>query len=287
MNTLLAVDGSDNSYEAVRALKYFRRADKLTLLHVVNVPRPAYPMMMPEVADELYATVEKSMKEDGQRLLDRIESLLPADAGPVTKQLEVGSPSEVIVTQAEHGKADLILMGARGMGPIKERLLGSVSHRVLTLATSPTMILTGPLKTLHQILVPLQGPFDADAAVRFFGMKPFRNPVELTLMTVLPQTSPPWPVDAATAASMEKQGLQSAHDFLDGIAAKLAPLGYKTRSLATLGPPANMILHEAEKLRPDMIIMGTHGRRGITRFALGSVSHAVLHAAAYPVLVFR
>jgi nucleotide-binding universal stress UspA family protein len=287
MNVLFGVDGSDNSYEAVRALKYFRRADTLTLLHVMDVPRPAYPMMIPEVADELYRAVEKGMKEDGQRLLDRIASLLPANAGPVTKRLIVGSPAEVIVTQAEQGKVDLILMGARGLGPVKEQLVGSVSHRVLTLASAPTFILNGPLKALHQILVPLQGPYDAEAAVRFFGTKPFRDSVELTLLTVLPTTTPPWPVDSVTGASMEKQGLQSAHDFLDTVAEKLSALGFKTKVLAVLGTPASMILHEAAKLKPDVIVMGTHGRRGISRFILGSVSHTLLHFASYPVLVYR
>jgi nucleotide-binding universal stress UspA family protein len=287
MNILLAVDGSDNSYEAVRALKYFRRADTLTLLHVLDIPRPAYPMMIPEVADELYRAVEKGMKEDGQRLLDRVASLLPANAGPVTKRLIVGSPAEVIVTQAEQGKVDLILMGARGLGPVKEQLVGSVSHRVVTLASAPAFILNGPLKALQHILVPLQGPFDAEAAVRFFGTKPFREIVELTLLTVLPTTTPPWPVDTATGASMEKQGLQSAHNFLDAVAEKLSALGYKTRALAVLGTPASMILHEAAKLRPDMIVMGTHGRRGISRFILGSVSHTLLHSASYPILVYR
>jgi nucleotide-binding universal stress UspA family protein len=287
MNTLLAVDGSDNSYEAVRALKYFRRADTLTLLHVLDIPRPAYPMMIPEVADELYRAVEKGMKEDGQRLLDRVASLLPANAGPVTKRLIVGSPAEVIVTQAEQGKMDLILMGARGLGPVKEQLVGSVSHRVLTLASAPTFILNGPLKALHQILVPLQGPYDAEAAVRFFGMKPFRDIVELTLLTVLPTTTPPWPVDTATSASMEKQGLQSAHDFLDTVAEKLSALGFKTKVLAVLGTPVSMILHEAAKLKPDVIVIGTHGRRGISRFVFGSVSHTLLHSVSYPVLVYR
>jgi nucleotide-binding universal stress UspA family protein len=287
MNTLLAVDGSDNSYEAVRALKYFHRADTLTLLHVLDIPRPAYPMMIPEVADELYRAVEKGMKEDGQRLLDRVASLLPANAGPVMKRLIVGSPAEVIVTQAEQGKVDLILMGARGLGLVKEQLVGSVSHRVVTLASAPTFILNGLLKALHHLLVPLQGPFDAEAAVRFFSTKPFRDVVELTLLTVLPTTTPPWPVDTAKGASMEKQGLQSAHDFLDTVAEKLSALGYKTRVLAVLGTPASMILHEAAKLKPDVIVMGTHGRRGISRFVLGSVSHALLHSASYPVLVYR
>ena len=101
MNTLLAVDGSDNSYEAVRALKFFRRAEALTLLHVLDVPRPAYQMITPQVTEELYRAVENGMKEDGQRLLDHIESLLPASVGPVTKRLESGSPAKVIVREAE------------------------------------------------------------------------------------------------------------------------------------------------------------------------------------------
>ena len=118
MKTLLAVDGSDNSYEAVHALKYFARAEQLTLLHALDVPRPAYPMMVPEVAEELYKTLEQSMRNDGERLLDRVQSLLPMHAGPSTKHLRIGSPAEVIVTTAEEQKADLIVMGARGIGPM-------------------------------------------------------------------------------------------------------------------------------------------------------------------------
>ena len=102
MNTLLTVDGSDNSYEAVHALKYFARAEQLTLLHALDVPRPAYPMMLPEVAEELYKGLEQSMREDGERLLDRVQSLLPMHAGPSTKHLRIGSPAEVIVSGATH-----------------------------------------------------------------------------------------------------------------------------------------------------------------------------------------
>jgi nucleotide-binding universal stress UspA family protein len=113
MKTLLAVDGSDNSYEAVHALKYFSRAAQLTLLHALNVPRPAYPMLLPELAAEQYKMFEQIMREDGERLLDRIQSLLPMHAGPSTKHLRIGSPAEVIVSMAEEQKADLIVMGAR------------------------------------------------------------------------------------------------------------------------------------------------------------------------------
>jgi nucleotide-binding universal stress UspA family protein len=287
MKTLLAVDGSDNSYEAVHALKYFARAEQLTLLHALDVPRPAYPMMLPEVAEELYKSLEQGMREDGERLLDRVQSLLPMHAGPSTKHLRIGSPAEVIVSTAEEQKADLIVMGARGLGPVKERLLGSVSHRILTLAPCATLIVNGPVKAMKQILLPLQGSSDAEAAIRFLRLKPFHDAVEVMLLTVLPSTEPPWPVDAAAAEKLKEQALQSARDYIDGVAERLRAIGYQARGIAVIGTPSAMILEEATKLRSDLILMGTSGRQGITRFVLGSVSHAVLHQMPCPVLAFH
>ena len=287
MKTLLAVDGSDNAYEAVHAMKYLARAEELTLLHALDVPRPAYPMMVPEVAEELYRSLEQSMREDGERLLDRVQSLLPMHAGPSTKHLRIGSPAEVIVATAEEQQADLIVMGARGLGPIKERLLGSVSHRILTLAPCATLIVNGPVKAMKNILLPLQGLSDAEAAIRFLQLNPFHDPVEITLLTVLPSTQPPWPVDAAAAEKLEKQALQSARDYIDGVAKRLRAIGYQARGIAVLGTPSAMILEEATKRRSDLILMGTRGRQGITRFVLGSVSHAVLHQMPCPVLAFH
>lgn len=287
MRTLLAVDGSDHSYEAVRALKYISRADQLILLHVVNVPRPAYPMMMPEVSDELYGALERSMKEDGERLLDRVQSLLPLDAGPAVKRLESGSPAEVIVTVAEHDKVDLIVMGARGVGPIKERLLGSVSHRILTSASCAKLIVNGPVKSLHKVLLTLQGTSDVEAALRFLQMKPFHEPVELSLLTILPTVRPPWPVEASSAELLEEEALRGARDFVEDATARIEALGYQARGRAVLGMPVEMILHEASTVRADLILMGSRGRKGVTRFVLGSVSHAVLHQMPCPVLVYH
>ena len=288
MKTILAVDGSDNSYEAVHVMKYMARAEQLTLLHALNVPKQAYPMMAPEVADELYKTLEQSMKEDGERLLNRVQSLLPLHAGPTTKQLQIGSPAEVIVSMAEEQKADLIVMGARGLGPVKERLFGSVSHRILTLAPCATLIVNGPVKAMKQILLPLEGPTDAEAAVRFLQLKPFHETVELTLMTVLPWTEPPWPSGAAAAAAAAAtEMLEKQTQYIEDVAERLCAIGYKAHGVALLGTPPTMILQQATTLRSDLILMGTRGRQGISRFVLGSVSHAVLHKIPCPVLAFH
>jgi nucleotide-binding universal stress UspA family protein len=286
MKTLLAVDGSDNSYEAVHALKYFARAEQLTLLHALNVPRPAYPIMLPKLAEEHYKTLEQIMRKDGERLLDRVQSLLPLHAGPTTKHLRIGSPAEVIVSMAEEQKADLIVMGTRGLGPIKERLLGSVSHRILTLAPCATLIVNGPVKAMKQILLPLEGPFDAEAAIRFLQLKPFHDAIEVSLLTVLPSTQPPGPADAA-AATAAAEILEEQAAYIEEVAKRLRAIGYQAHGVALLGTPSTVILQEAVTLRSDLILMGTRGRQGITRFVLGSVSHAVLHKTPCPVLAFH
>ncbi|MCX5727713.1 MAG: universal stress protein [Nitrospirae bacterium] len=289
MRTLLAVDGSDNSYAAVHALKYFARAEQLILLHTLDVSRPAYPMMPPEVAGEHNTTLEQSVREDGERLLARVQSLLPMHAGPSTKQLRIGSAAEVIAWMAKEQKADLIVMGARGLGPVKERVFGSVSHRILTLAPCATLIVNGPVKAMKQILLPLQGLSDAEAAVRFLQLKPFHDAVEVTLLTVLPSTEPPRPGDAAAAAAAAAatEKLEEQAAFIDGVAARLRAIGYQAHGVAVVGTPSTMILQQATTLRSDLILMGTRGRQGIARLVLGSVSHEVLHQMPCPVLAFH
>jgi nucleotide-binding universal stress UspA family protein len=226
------------------------------------------------------------MREDGERLLNRVHSLLPLHAGPTRKHLQIGSPAEAIISMAEEQHTDLIVIGARGLGPIKERLLGSVSHRILTLAPCAALIVNGPVKAMKKILLPLEGPTDAEAAICFLQLKPFHEAVELTLMTVLPSTEPPWPDDAKAAAA-STEILEKQAEYVESVAERLRAIGSQAHGVSVVGTPATMILQQATTLRSDLILMGTRGRKGITRFVLGSVSHAVLHKMPCPVLAFH
>jgi nucleotide-binding universal stress UspA family protein len=85
---------------------------------------------------------------------------------------------------------------------------------------------------------------------------------------------------------MEVHALRHAQDFLKETADKLGPLGYRTRVAASLGTPVEGILQEAKALNPDLILMGSRGRHGVTRMVLGSVSHALLHQGHYPLMIF-
>ena len=106
------------------------------------------------------------------------------------------------------------------------------------------------------------------------------------MLTVLPSTEPPWPGDAAAAAAATEI-LEKQADYIEGVAEYLCAIGYQAHGVAVVGTPSTMILQEATTLRSDLILMGTRGRQGITRFVLGSVSHAVLHKTPCPVLAFH
>jgi nucleotide-binding universal stress UspA family protein len=262
-------------------------SDQVVVLHALNVPKPAYPMMVPEVAAELYQEVERSMRADGERLLDRTVSLLPYHTTSVTPMIRLGSPAEVILTTAEQEKIDLIIMGARGLGPIKERVFGSVSHRILTAASCPRLIVSGPVKPIRRVLLPLRGSSDTEDAIRFLQLNPFRHSVVLTLLSVLPSIHPSWGTAALAAEPLQRREIENAQLFLQSAANQLKRSGYHAEVQVVIGTPVDSILDQAHRHTTDLILMGSRGRQGILRLVLGSVSHAVLHKGPCPVLVFN
>lgn len=287
MRMLIAVDGSDHSHQAVQAVAHFRRAEDLALVHVLDVPVPAYPMMMPEVSDQLFLNMKQSMEEEGARVLRQMEASLPLDAGPCRPSLEVGKPAEVIVSLARDTGRDLIVMGARGMSPAKELLLGSVSHRVVTHAPCPVLVVNRPVRSCRTVLLAVEGDVDARHALSFLAASPFRVMPEVTCLTVLSFSPPPWPAGATVSAQMEREVKERGTWFVEDVAKKLREAGYQATPKVEIGIPSAVIAEAVAAIRPDLLVLGTHGREGVSRFVLGSVSHTALHRALCPVLIVR
>jgi nucleotide-binding universal stress UspA family protein len=82
-----------------------------------------------------------------------------------------------------------------------------------------------------------------------------------------------------------KQKLWDAFHRLEKSDPKVRELRIETK-LAE-GEPATEILRAAREIQPDLIVMGTHGRRGLARFLMGSVAEAVLRKAPCPVLTVK
>ncbi|HET7057535.1 MAG TPA: universal stress protein [Nitrospiraceae bacterium] len=286
MRTLLAVDGSEHSYDAVRALSQMTRFDAVILLYALEVPAPAYPMMMPEAARDLYTMQERAMREEGERVLQRATSLLPPNTGPVSTFIEVRKPIDAILSIAEQERIDLIVVGARGVGAFRELLLGSVSHRVVTHAASPVLVVGSPLRAVQHMVLAVEGPEEASAAVRFLEQRPFKESGGITVLTVIPYAHPAWPVGAVIPEPWQKELLAGARRFAEDFASKLKGVGYRAKGAAVEGAPAFEILKTAAAEQADLIIMGSR-HRGLSRVMMGSVSHSVLHRAACPVAIVR
>ena len=288
MRILVAVDGSDESFHALRAVGHLTRTEKLIVLNALDVPRLAYPMGgEPRVMEDFSLSIQEVMREDSERLLNRAASLLPMNTGPVSKQIETGTPAEAILAAAEKEKANLIVLGSRGLGPVKELLLGSVSHRVATHAPCPTLIVNRPMRSLHHVLMAVQGPEDAADLAKFLAATPFKKTAEITVVTVLPAAQPLFPPGFTKIDELIEKAVVGARAFVEETAAALSKLQYSAKGDILMGAPALAILQEAEASGPDLILMGAHGRHGVTRFLLGSVSHAVLHRAPCPLLIVR
>jgi len=285
MRILVAIDDSEHSFVAARALSHFAVPERLVLLHALDVPAPAYPMMMPEVAQDLYRIVERDMREDGERLLNRAGSVLPDGIG-AERKLEIGTPAEVIVSFAARERIDLIVMGVRGLSPAKEVLVGSVSHRVASHASNAVLTVPSAMPRLRKILLAVEGQEDAYRAIEFFMKKPFKEPTEVEVLTVLSLPHGRWTKETGSEG-LQNMAFRSAQHFAENIAARLSTVQCCASPVAKIGAPAAVILERADALQPDLIMVGAHTGKGATRFLLGSVSHKILHMSHRPLLTIR
>ena len=94
----------------------------------------------------------------------------------------------------------------------------------------------------------------------------------------------------ADIASLMRAVVRGGRGILDrsqALAKKLGVDAEKTLRESVAGRAADEILAEARKWRPDLIVMGTHGRRGVSRLVLGSNAELVARLANVPVLLVR
>ena len=132
---LVAVDGSETSKKAFDQSVFLAQkcSSKLYVIHVV---------LDWEYGGDSAATFEliDEIRANGRELLERCKTLALKSNVQVETLLEQGDYAQEIIEVAKRNDCDLIIMGSRGMSPIKELLLGSVSLKVMHHASCPVMI---------------------------------------------------------------------------------------------------------------------------------------------------
>ena len=147
----------------------------------------------------------------------------------------------------------------------------------------------------NHILVPLDESELSESALGYVH-KIASEGSHVTLLTVIvpPDMSintmyrvpgqPEIPVDI-NYEGVERQLRVQAEEYLRAKAKQLAHTGAQVEILVQAGQPADLIVENAKELGVDVIVMATHGRSGISRWLLGSVTQKVLSAAPCPVFV--
>ncbi len=287
MKIVLAVDGSSHSNDAVRCLAYFAPPEELTLAHAITLPDLDHPMVTPEIRDKVIEEIEGKLRQEGEEILKVARLAVPGDFPSVQQVHQIGVPAQVILETAQSAPSDLIIIGARGFGPLKELVLGSVSHRVVLHAPCSVLVMKSSVSKIEKILLPVEGEKDAQVALRFLAMHPFRATPHIEVMTVWPQPQVPWPMTLGQGKLLEERALDHAQERLDRVTKQLEAMNYQYTTSVGLGNPAYALLEQARATQPDIILMSSHGRKGLSRFLIGSISHAVLHRAPCPVLIVR
>ena len=217
----------------------------------------------------------------------------------VTCVVEQGQADQIIIEKAAGDKETLIGMATRGRSGIHRWLMGSVAEKVLRGATNPLLLVRGDEEgksdgaaTLKSIVVPLDGSKLAETVLpRAVELaKKLSLEIVLTRAYQIPLST----YGGAEAAYIPNPNAlmnvvkEEAGAYLESMVDELRQNGVeKVSSILLLGSGADEIIDLARTTPDNLIAMCTHGRSGVKRWALGSVTEKVVRHSGDPVLVVR
>lgn len=143
MKVLLATDASEHSLRAARALHQFVKHQPdvmVTVLHVVPLPEVLTPAAAGGAPLTLPSRLDEYLQSRVQEALDRTLAALDMAPEQVRTKHVIGVPSESILAEVRQEGYDLIVLGRRGLSPLKQFFMGSVSQAVLQGAVCPVFI---------------------------------------------------------------------------------------------------------------------------------------------------
>ncbi len=306
MTLLIAYDGSPAAGAATRAAGGLFPGASATVLTI----RPE-PLTVEQSVAGARIGIPDEIIIGGLEALNRAKVLeaeataaqgarLAADAGLIAEADVVeqgGNPARALRRVAADAGIGLIVCGTRGLGPFSRLALGSTSSALLHHAERPVLVvpegggdLSGPL------VLGYDGSGEARAAIAAAGrLLPGREVIVVTVWESLIRHSLSGralarvPIDEvkaltddldeyfrALAAAIAEEGAVLAHD---------AGLQARPETIEAAGRAWRGLLASAQALAAAAVVVGTHGRGGMSAGLLGSISSGLVHGAQTPVLV--
>lgn len=276
MKILVAVDSSDASAIAAREAAA-RLWPAGTTVEVISVVEPVYGWSDLDIEEAAQQYAEQTVQENA-------EYFRHAGLETATAVLR-GDPKTVVVDEASERHADFVVLGSHNASGVMQFLLGSVARSVARLATcSVEIVRANPGPAPLRILLATDGSECSKAAARSIAERPWPSGTAFRILSIVEPSAPLLPTPYFNPEKMEElrgKDMQRAQEAVASAEGILCGAGLKATSTVAVpvATPKELILSEAAEWATDLIVVGSHGRRGIDRLVLGSVSEAVaLHA---------
>jgi nucleotide-binding universal stress UspA family protein len=280
-------EASDRAWQVARQLGLACRA-RVLLLHVIA---PIAVGFEDSLAAGVYAGLVDDLRRDAEA---RLAALAAPGAEPGPKletRLDDGPPARRILEVAAETGADLVVLGTHGRTGLPRLLLGSVADRLVRQADVPVVTVraertAAPVRPLRWGRILYATDFSPTAASAWPWVHALAEAmvarVDLLHVTPMPvgdrSLAPETVVNMAR--SLEAEGRARAEHFLQTAGIDRG----RVSIVIGRGAVADQIVHRAADRAADLIVLGTHGWSGLTRWMLGSVAHQVIQAAPCAVL---
>lgn len=274
---LVAFDGSEPARNALEQAIRLADEDKSWIKVVAVVPSYQGELEMVGVAN-----IKETMEGPGRKLLAEAKAIANAQGVHILTNLEQGEPYERIVHVADDENCDLIILGRKGANRLERALMGSVTARVIGYTSKDVLVVPAHSAIVwDRPLVATDGSAFGDMAVADACLIAQSRGVPLTAVSVV-YTNDEF---SALAPRMLDDLINQARELLEVVRQRAEGQGVKLTPMVMEGEPHEAILAAAAKLPATLIVMGSHGKKGMTRLLMGSVTERVIGLSACPVLI--
>jgi nucleotide-binding universal stress UspA family protein len=292
---LLATDGSPEAEQALGTAAML--SEKLDAeLHLVSVEPIPDPLSWPEaraMSPELRGDIsERAEKAARTKLEGEAEKVKGMGGGEPIIHPVAGRPDAEIVHVAEEVGAGLVVIGSRGLGPVRRAVMGSVSLSVVHHSHGSVLVVRGEEVGLSgPILLAVDGSDQARVAADAAAELSASTGSGLHVVFVMPTAEQLYGHHYYTKdlrKTLREQAEEEVSTFLDEQAGYMESRGARVEGKhMAVGRPDAEIVELAEQLGVGLTIVGSRGLGGVRRSLLGSVSDSVVRHAHGPVLVVR
>ncbi|MDD5127792.1 MAG: universal stress protein [Dehalococcoidales bacterium] len=253
---------------------------EVTLLYISDPVNDPYRHMY----DPYLQKISEAVKETGKNSPNGKE--ISADS-----RIMVGEAAEQITSYAENKDIDLIVMSSHGHSGYKRWTLGHITDKVIRNTTRPVAIIRSKSHTKHagisRVMVTLDGSKVSETALPYASNLAAGLKAELLLFEVL---TPDYYAYTNEAYKELAEAKRAAHNYVEKIAADLKDKGITVNTELQEGLVSDtpeMIIQMTEEAEIDTVVMATHGRSGLSRWALGSAAEKVLRGIEAPLILVK